>query len=98
MGKSSKTELNKIESKKTESMKTASKKTASKKTVAEKTKPAKSKVVPSKEKSKAQVPGSAGEPTSARGENLKEILQDRSPVRSSADHMQDLKQRLLEIS
>src|SRR3954468_3886568 len=82
---------------KIESMKTALKKTASKKTAVGKAKPAKSKVGPSKEK-KAQARGRAIEQASAGEENLKEILEYRPSVMSSADHMRDLKRRLLEIS
>jgi Zn-dependent M32 family carboxypeptidase len=82
---------------KIESMKTATKKTPTKKANLEKTKPAKSKVAPDKEKPKTR--GRNADQMAAVGIGLDESsVRGRPSGKSAADHMADLKRRLLEIS
>src|SRR5438067_822088 len=84
---------------KTEVKKTETKRTASKKTKLEKTKPTKSKVGPAKEKSVAPVRARSVNQGLARDPGIKKaFVQGRPSDRSAADHMQELKRRLLEIS
>src|SRR5258707_11370659 len=84
---------------KIESMKTATKKIPSKKANLEKTKPAKSKVAPDKEKPKPKVRGRNADQMAAVGIGLDESsVRGRPSGKSAADHMADLKRRLLEIN
>src|SRR5882757_7116601 len=84
---------------KIESMKTATKKTPSKKSNLEKTKPVKSRVAPGKEKPKPKARGRNADQMAAVGISLDESsVRERPSGKSAADHMADLKRRLLEIS
>jgi len=84
---------------KIESMKTATKKTPSKKSNLEKTKPVKSRVAPGKEKPKPKARGRNADQMAAVGIGLDESsVRERPSGKSAADHMADLKRRLLEIS